>query len=94
MHFRNKLECLSLQALQPSLIVVGKAKSLLKYNTFLVLYSRVCSANIRQGWKGFPRINTRAYFKHLVITDVKSFLTLAPDVNVIKLFIDVNYECK
>ncbi len=33
-------------------------------------------ANIRQGWKGLPGVNT----------DVKSFITLGSELDVIKLF--------
>jgi len=32
--------------------------------------------NIRLGWKGLPRTNTPAYYKHLYITAIKSFITL------------------
>jgi hypothetical protein len=43
--------------------------------------------NIRLGWKSLPGTNALAYYEHLKITAVKSFITLAPGVNVIKRFI-------
>jgi hypothetical protein len=36
--------------------------------------------------------HTLDYYKHLLITAVKSFLTLYPGSNVIKLFIDIIYK--
>ncbi len=36
--------------------------------------------NIRLGWTGLPRTNTLAYYKNSQITDMKSFITLAPDL--------------
>jgi hypothetical protein len=35
-------------------------------------------ANIRLGWKGSQGTNTVAYYEHLKMTDVKSFITLPP----------------
>jgi hypothetical protein len=29
------------------------------------MYAPALSVNIRQGWKGFPRTNTLAYYEHL-----------------------------
>jgi hypothetical protein len=43
-------------------------------------------AIIRLGWKGLPGTNTLAYYENLLITDRKSFITLDPGVNFIKLF--------
>ncbi len=37
-------------------------------------------ANIRLDKKGSPGANALAYFENLLITAVKSFITLAPDV--------------
>ncbi len=37
------------------------------------------------GWMGQPGTNTLAYYKHWKITEVKSFITLCPGANVIKL---------
>jgi hypothetical protein len=34
--------------------------------------------NPRLGWKGLSGTNTLAYYKHLYITTVKSFMTLTP----------------
>jgi hypothetical protein len=48
-------------------------------------------ANIRQGWKGWPVINTPAYCEHLQMADVKRFPTLHPGACTIKLFTDVIY---
>jgi hypothetical protein len=44
------------------------------------------SANTRPGWKALPGANTLAYYKNLKLTAVKSFITLAPGVNVYKTF--------
>jgi hypothetical protein len=43
-------------------------------------------AIIRLGWKGLPGTNTLAYYENSLITDRKSFITLGPGGNVIKLF--------
>jgi hypothetical protein len=55
---------------------VGKAKSLpiehLKGD--LLIYSPALSINIRLGWKVLPVKNTLAYYEHLQITTVKSFI--------------------
>jgi hypothetical protein len=48
--------------------------------------------NVRQGWKSLQETNTLAYYENPKIADLKSFLTLAPRANVIKLFTDVIYE--
>jgi hypothetical protein len=37
------------------------------------------------GWKGLPGSNTIAYYEHLLITDINSFITLCPGPIVIKL---------
>ncbi len=51
-------------------------------------------ANIKLGWKGLTKTNTLAYYQHLLIMDIKSFITLGPSVNVIKLFSSANkLEC-
>jgi hypothetical protein len=36
-------------------------------------------ASIGLGWKGLSGINTLAYYNHLSIVDVKSFITSGPD---------------
>jgi hypothetical protein len=41
---------------------------------------------IRLGCKGLPGTNTLAYYEHLSITDVKSFITLAPVAKIINIF--------
>jgi hypothetical protein len=43
-------------------------------------------ANIRVGWKDMTGSSTLAYCKNQLITDVKRFITLAPGVDLIKLF--------
>jgi hypothetical protein len=43
-------------------------------------------AIIRLSWKGLPVINTLAYYENSKITDRKSFITLGPGANLIKLF--------
>jgi hypothetical protein len=42
--------------------------------------------NVRLVWKVLAKTNTLAYKKCSRITDVKSFITLGPGTNVIKLF--------
>jgi hypothetical protein len=49
------------------------------------------SHKIRPRWKGLPVTSTVAYYKHLQITDVKSFITLGLGANVIKLLPTVIY---
>jgi hypothetical protein len=46
----------------------------------------VSPANVRLDWKGFPRINALAYLASSSAMKEKSFITLNPGVNVIKLF--------
>jgi hypothetical protein len=67
---------------QPSPMFVGKARDLLKAPGLPKI--------IRLGWKGMPGTNTPAYYKHLYITDIISFITLAQDV--IKSFTSVIYS--
>jgi hypothetical protein len=47
-------------------------------------YSLALPANIRLGWKGLPGKNALAYYEKSQLTVVKSFITLATGVNVIK----------
>ncbi len=47
--------------------------------------------NFRLGWKGLPETNTLAYHEHSEIPVVKSFITLGPRANYIKLFLSVIY---
>jgi hypothetical protein len=69
------------------LMFVGKARSLPSRRAPERLFIRVGSSlTNRQGWKGFPGTNTLAYYKHSLITVVKSFITLAPGPNVMILF--------
>jgi hypothetical protein len=42
-------------------------------------------AIIRLGWEDLPGRNTLAYYEHLLITDVKSFMALGPGANILKL---------
>jgi hypothetical protein len=43
-------------------------------------------ANIRICWKGLTGTSTLAYYEHFLIMDVKCFITLTPEANVIKHF--------
>jgi hypothetical protein len=54
------------------MIFVGMARSLLKSGDPFG-YSETLLTNIRQGWKGLPVTHTLVYYKHLLITSVKSF---------------------
>ncbi len=45
-----------------------------------------CSQILRSDWKEFPRTNALAYLALMSATKEKSFLTLAPGVNVRKLY--------
>jgi hypothetical protein len=51
-----------------------------------------CDTNIRLGWKGFSETNALAYYEKLQLTSVKSFITLTPVANVMKLFTVVSYD--
>jgi hypothetical protein len=42
-------------------------------------WSSALSTNIRLGWKGLLGTNTLAYYEYPLLTDKKSFITLAPD---------------
>jgi hypothetical protein len=63
---------------EPNLMLVGKAGSLLKRVVRKSYFTDVGSSLTCQGWKGFPRANTPAYYTNSFITAVKSFTTLAP----------------
>ncbi len=47
------------------------------------------SANISLGRTGFPVTNTLAYYKHLLFTAVKSFITFDPGHFGVKLLFSV-----
>jgi hypothetical protein len=66
----------------------GKAKSLPieHLKGALLMYSPALSKNIRLGWKGLPVKNTLAYYEHLQITTVKSFITLGTGPTVASTF--------
>ncbi len=49
--------------------------------------------NIRLGWQYLPRSNTLAYYKYSYLATVKSFITLAPGVNVRNLFTFIIDKC-
>ncbi len=48
--------------------------------------------NIRLGWKDLPGTSTLAYYELSQITVIKSFKTLGPGANVMKLFTAVIYK--
>ncbi len=48
--------------------------------------------NFRLGWKCQAETNNLAYYEDSQSMDIKSFITLAPGSNVIKLFMAVIYE--
>jgi hypothetical protein len=48
---------------------------------------RALAANIRLGWKGFSATNTLAYYEHLLIAAIKSFITFGPG-KLIKILIE------
>ncbi len=85
----NKIECLSLVYL---------------FSNFWVYLSRIPSgcfpqgrlralpANIRSGQKGLPETNTRSLYQPCQGQRKKSFMTLTPVPNVIKIFMSVMYE--
>jgi hypothetical protein len=41
-------------------------------------YDPALPTNIRLGWKGWPVTKTLAYYEHLYIMAVKSFITFGP----------------
>jgi hypothetical protein len=59
-----------------------------------LLYGRLGALPIdnRLGWKGLPGTNTLAYYENSKIMAVKSFITLAPGVNVIRALNFITYE--
>ncbi len=74
---------------QPSLVFVGKAEAYPSKAPFKWLHSGASPTNIRLGWKGLHETNTVTYYELSLITSVKSFKTLTPGANVIKLFTSV-----
>ncbi len=75
---------------QPSLILWVRLESTrVKQLPGAPLLGRLLASptNVRLGWKGLPRTNTLAYYKNLTITAVKSFIVLAPGINVKTRFI-------
>ncbi len=50
------------------------------------------SINIRLGCTGLPETNTLAYSENSLFTDVKSYIKLVSEPNVIKIFSAVVYN--
>ncbi len=75
---------------------VGKASAYLSGTPFRypTLGGRllVLPTNIRIGWKGLPRTNTLAYYEHSLIACVKSFITMGPGDNGIKILTAAIYK--
>ncbi len=72
---------------------VGKAeRTQVKHLSDAPLKGRLLAlpTNIRLGWKGLPGTNILAYYEKSQLTAVKSFVTLAPGVNAIKLYFFCN----
>jgi hypothetical protein len=92
----NKLEGLSLETLSSQVLIWGQAQSHpklehLSYASFLGKLL-VLPANVRLDWKkSLPGTNTLAYLASLSATKEKSFTTLTPGANVVKIFTDVSY---
>ncbi len=68
---------------RPSLIFVGKVRSLPTPLSDPIKYIQASLASIRLGCKGLPGTNALAYNKN---TTEKSFVTLAPGGNALKHF--------
>ena len=75
--------------IQSSLMFAGKAKACLSGATHR--QALAFPSDIRLGWKGLPGTNSLAYYERSYLTAVKSFITLRPGPNVIKLFMSVIY---
>ena len=92
----NKLECLYLAiTFQPSLTIVGNTRSLPKKKALKdapIGFALVLPSNSKTYLKGFPRANHLAYWALSSVKKEKSFITLTPGANVIKLFLSVIYE--
>ncbi len=74
---------------QPSVLFVGKARSLPQSGASERFFDRVGSSftkNIRLFWKGLPVTNTLAYYKIGKLRTEKVLLKLGPGPNVIRLF--------
>ncbi len=75
---------------QPSLMFVGKAGAYPseKHLSDAPRKGRLLAfpTNITLGWKGLPGINALAYYEKSSLTAVKSFITLATGLNLMKLF--------
>ncbi len=54
-----------------------KSNLLTVFNDKIWAYASLASIGL--GWKGLSGTNTLAYYNHLSIVDVKSFITLGPD---------------
>ena len=93
----NKLECLHLaKTFQSSLTFAGNTISLPKKEASERHSNWVGSGLalklLRPDWKGFPRKDTLAYWASSSVTKEKSFITLTPGGDVIKLFTNVSYN--
>ncbi len=83
----NKLECLCLaNTFLSSQTFAGSTRSLPKKEAYEKSSNWVCSglSSLRPDWKGFPMANALAYWASSVMKE-KSFMTLTPGPNVIKL---------
>ncbi len=77
------------KSFHPSLMFLGKARSLPEYAASERCVNLTGSgpiAKIRLGWKGLPGTNILAYYEHLQILVIKTSITLSPGVNLIKAF--------
>jgi len=67
------------QPCQPSLMFMSKAGAY-PSEAYTLLYGRLLTltTNIELCWKSLPGTSTLAYYEHLLITVVKSFISLGP----------------
>ncbi len=69
---------------QPRLLIASNAGAY-PFGFSTLGHSPALLTNIRLGCKGLPRTNAQAYYGHLKITVVKSFITLEPE-HVVSMF--------
>ncbi len=70
------------RSFQPNLMLASKAeayKSEASFRCSILVYAPGLLTKIRIGWKGSPCTNSLAYYKHLSITSLKSFITFDPE---------------
>ncbi len=74
-------------------MILGPGANVIKLILSVIYrYSYKSRGFVRLGWKSLPGTNSLAHFENWEVTVIKSFITLGPQANVIKLFTSASYD--